>query len=139
MSARADIVTLTMDRCATECIHPEHVAPLVGRVIEQPEADAVAAIFATLADASRARLLHALALADELCVCDLALVVGLSQSAVSHQLRLLRDRRVVNRRKAGRIVYYRLEDEHVRRVLTDTLRHVEECAGDALESKAMPA
>jgi len=139
MSAHADVVILTADRCATECIHPEHVAPLVGRVIEHPAADAVAAIFATLADASRARLLHALALADELCVCDLALLLGLSQSAVSHQLRLLRDRRVVSRRKAGRMVYYRLADEHVRRVLADTLRHVEECAGATLEPSAMPA
>lgn len=126
MSNRADVLTLTADRCATECIHPEHVAPLLGRVIGFVEADALSSIFATLADPTRARLLHALALADELCVCDLALLVGLSQSAVSHQLRLLRDRRVVARRKAGRIVYYRLADDHVRHVLTDGLRHVDE-------------
>ncbi len=119
-------VALTADRCATECIHPEHVAPLLGRVMEEAQADALATTFATLADPTRARLLHALALADELCVCDLALLVGLSQSAISHQLRLLRDRRVVARRKAGRIVYYRLADEHVRHVFADGLRHVTE-------------
>ncbi len=126
MLNHADVLRLTADRCATECIHPEHVAPLLGRVIEQAQADALATTFATLADPTRARLLHALSLAAELCVCDLALLVGLSQSAVSHQLRLLRDRRVVARHKVGRIVYYRLADEHVRHVFTDGLRHVNE-------------
>lgn len=126
MSNHATVLPLTADRCATECIHPEHVAPLLGRIIDAERADALATTFATLADPTRARLLHALALSDELCVCDLALLVGLSQSAVSHQLRVLRDRRVVARRKAGRIVYYRLADEHVRHVFADGLRHVTE-------------
>jgi len=128
MSSHSDVLALTADRCATECIHPEHVAPLLGRIVDANQADALATIFATLGDPTRARLLHALALAEELCVCDLALLIGLSQSAVSHQLRLLRDRRVVSRRKAGRIVYYRLADEHVRHVFTDGLRHVSETA-----------
>jgi DNA-binding transcriptional ArsR family regulator len=126
MSKHTDIRPLTADRCATECIHPEHVAPLLGRVIGSGEAEALATIFTTLADPTRAKLVHALALSDELCVCDLSLLIGLSQSAVSHQLRLLRDRRVVSRRKAGRIVYYRLADEHVRHVFADGLRHVTE-------------
>jgi len=93
MSSHSDVLALTADRCATECIHPEHVAPLLGRIVDANQADALATIFATLGDPTRARLLHALALAEELCVCDLALLIGLSQSAVSHQLRLLRDRR----------------------------------------------
>jgi ArsR family transcriptional regulator len=63
---------------------------------------------------------------EELCVCDLALLVGMGQSAVSHQLRLLRTSRVVERRKQGRIVYYRLADEHIRHVLADGLRHATE-------------
>jgi DNA-binding transcriptional ArsR family regulator len=128
MSNRADEVTLTADRCAVECIHPEHVAPLLGRIVDADRADALATTFATLADPTRARIVHALALSDELCVCDLALLLGLSQSAISHQLRVLRDRRVVSRRKAGRIVYYRLADEHVRHVFDDGLRHVTEAS-----------
>jgi hypothetical protein len=80
MSNRADIQPLTADRCATECIHPEHIAPLLGRIVEADQADALATTFATLADPTRARLLHALAMSDKLCVCDLALLVGLSQS-----------------------------------------------------------
>ena len=100
--------------------------PPAGRVIDYAAADDLASTFAVLADATRSRILHALSLADELCVCDLALLLGISQSALSHQLRLLRDRRVVARRKAGRIVYYRLADEHVRHVFNDGLRHVSE-------------
>jgi len=119
---------LTPDRCEVECLHPEHVAPLLGRVVTGSDADDLAAVFALLADPTRARLLHALSLCEELCVCDLALLLGRSESALSHQLRLLRDRRVVSRRKAGRIVYYRLADDHIRHVLADGLRHAREDA-----------
>jgi DNA-binding transcriptional ArsR family regulator len=66
-----------------ECPHPEHVAPLLGRIIGHLEADRVA--FSLLADPTRTRILHALSLADELCVCDLALLLGISQSALSHR------------------------------------------------------
>lgn len=123
---RTAYVPLTAERCEIYCLHPEQVAPLIGRVVARDEADSVAQTFALFADGTRARILHALSLADELCVCDLALLLGVSQSALSHQLRLLRDRRVVARRKAGRVMYYRLADEHVRHVLTDGLRHVAE-------------
>ena len=119
-------VELTADRCDVECLHPEHVRPLLGRVVAPGEAESFAGIFELLADPTRARLLHALSLAQELCVCDLALLLGRSESALSHQLRLLRDRRVVTRRKLGRIVYYRLADAHIRHVLADGLRHVRE-------------
>jgi|SRR5579859_5953444 len=117
---------LTRHRCEVECIHPEHVRPLLGKLVSGADADGLVAIFELLADPTRARLLHALALADELCVCDLALLLGRSESALSHQLRSLRDRRVVTRRKAGRVVYYRLADRHIRHVLADGLRHVRE-------------
>ena len=122
MSNHSDV--LTAERCETECVHPEHVTPLLGRVLDYAAADRVAATFAVLADPTRARIVHALSLSDEeLCVCDLAVLIGISQSALSHQLRLLRDRDVVARTKRGRMVYYRLADEHVRHVFSDGLRH----------------
>ena len=121
MSNRSDVVEL-LDRCAAS-LHPEHVRPLLGRMLDQAAADQVATTFTMLADPTRARLLHALSLADELCVCDLALLLGVSQSATSHQLRLLRDHRVVSRRRAGRIAYYRLADDHIRRIFADGTRH----------------
>ncbi len=117
------ISRLTADRCEVECLHPEHVRPLLGKVAGGAKAEVLASTFDLLADVTRARLLHALSLAEELCVCDLAVLLGRSQSALSHQLRLLRDRRVVRRRKVGRIVYYRLADEHIRRLLADGLQH----------------
>lgn len=117
---------LTPDRCDVECLHPEHVKPLLGKIIAGSDAEELAAIFEMLADPTRARLLHALSLTEELCVCDLAALIGRSESALSHQLRLLRDRRVVERRKVGRIVYYRLADEHIRHVLSDGLQRIAE-------------
>ena len=116
-------VKLSPERCEAECVHPEHVSPLLDQVLPHPEADRVSGIFGLLADPNRARILHALSLTEELCVCDLALLVGMGQSAVSHQLRLLRTSHVVERRKVGRIVYYRLADAHIRHVLAEGLRH----------------
>ncbi len=120
--------TLSEDRCETECLHPDQVRPLLNRTLSADGALRVGDLFGMLADPTRARILHALTLTEELCVCDLALLLGLSVSALSHQLRLLRDRDAVARRKAGRIVYYRLADDHVRRLLTDALVHVGEGA-----------
>ncbi|GAA4010129.1 hypothetical protein GCM10022631_23320 [Deinococcus rubellus] len=78
-----------------------------------------------VADPTRLRLLSALNTC-ELCVCDLAAVVGLSESAVSHQLRLLRAHRLVTFRKAGRVAYYRLLDQHVNGLIGSALEHVQE-------------
>ena len=129
MSNRSDVVEL-LDRCESS-LHPEHVRPLLGSVLDQESASRVAGTFAMLADPTRARIVHALSLAEELCVCDLALLLGVSQSAMSHQLRLLRDHRVVARRRAGRVAYYRLADDHIRHVFADGSRHALERDGAA--------
>lgn len=78
-----------------------------------------------VADPTRLKILSALKTC-ELCVCDLAVVVGLSESAVSHQLRLLRAGRVVTFRKAGRVAYYRLLDHHVTVLIESALEHAAE-------------
>jgi DNA-binding transcriptional ArsR family regulator len=85
----------------------------------------VADLFRLLGDATRIRLLSALSLGER-CVTDLAIMVDLSESGVSHQLRLLRAARLVRVRRQGRMAFYALDDEHVARVLDDTRRHVEE-------------
>ncbi len=122
---------LTIDQCDVACLHPEAVRPLIGRLLSADASQATATWFDTLADPTRARILHALTIATELCVCDLALLLDLSVSALSHQLRLLRERGVVTRRKVGRIAFYSLADEHVRHVLTDALAHTAESQGEA--------
>jgi DNA-binding transcriptional ArsR family regulator len=83
------------------------------------------AVFSALADPTRFRILDALA-SEELCVCDLAEVAGISQSGVSHQLRLLRDRELVSCTRDGNRAVYRLADDHVRDLIAIGLEHVDE-------------
>jgi DNA-binding transcriptional ArsR family regulator len=113
-----------LDRCETECVDPERVA----RVRERLAADSVyqelAETFRVLADPGRISLISALLEGGELCVCDLAAVTGLTQTAVSHNLRLLRARRLVRYRKQSRNVYYSLDDAHIRLLLDVGLQHV---------------
>jgi len=95
------------------------------RLLEPGTVEAVAEVFKLLGDPSRVRLLDTLT-HGERCVCDLAALAGLSESAVSHQLRLLRSARLVRVRRAGRLAYYSLDDHHVIGLLHDTRKHVEE-------------
>ena len=87
----------------------------------------LAETFKTLGDVTRVRMLDALA-QQELCVCDLASLVGLSESAVSHQLRLLRNMRLVRTRRAGRMIFYTLDDQHIISLFHQASRHVEEAS-----------
>lgn len=82
-------------------------------------------IFSAVADPTRFRILDALCV-EELCVCDLSELCGVSQSGVSHQLRVLRDRGLVAYRREGNRAVYRLADDHVRALLTQGLAHAEE-------------
>lgn len=101
----------------------------VGRRLVSPEgAFSLAETFSLLGDPTRTRILHALSV-DELCVSDLAGLLGISPSAASHQLRLLRDRRLVAVRRDGKRTYYRLEDEHIRTLVDMGISHVEHARG----------
>jgi DNA-binding transcriptional ArsR family regulator len=93
---------------------------LGGRLVES-----IAGVFSLLGDPTRVRLVDALT-HGERCVSDLATLVGISESAVSHQLRLLRAARLVRVRRAGRQAYYALDDHHVVGLIHDTRKHVEE-------------
>ena len=95
------------------------------------DAERVAELFSILADPTRIRILHALNMSSELCVCDLAFLAGVSQSAVSHQLRSLRMSDVVARRKEGRTMFYSLSDVHVRIMLSNGFEHLEETYSNA--------
>ncbi len=87
--------------------------------------EALAETFRMLGDPTRVRILDALS-AGELCVCDIAAQVGISESAASHQLRLLRGMRLVRPRRAGRQVYYAVDDQHILELLNQALTHVQE-------------
>jgi len=86
-------------------------------------ADGLAQIFSLLGDRTRVRILHGL-MGRELCVCDISAVLGMTSSAVSHQLRLLRTAKLVKARKEGKNVFYSLDDGHVHSLLAQGLEHV---------------
>lgn len=109
--------------CQENIIHPEDVLAAGQTLIDGLAATRLARTFQALADPTRVRLISAL-LDRELCVCDLAAVLGMSQSAVSHQLRILRDLYIVRTRKEGRIVHYALEDAHIRDLFVRGLEHI---------------
>ena len=86
---------------------------------------ALADIFKVLGDPTRVRILDVLSRGEQ-CVCHLAALLGMTESAISHQLRLLRNTRIVRARRAGRLIYYSLDDKHVLSLFRQGLRHVEE-------------
>lgn len=116
-------MTEELDRCEIEYVNPDRVRQAQEWLLDEPTASLLAMLFRALADTTRVRMISALA-AGELCVCDLAATLGMSPSAVSHQLRLLRQLRLVKRRKEGQIVYYTLDDEHVSELFGRGLEHV---------------
>lgn len=87
--------------------------------------EGLADTFRVLGDPTRVRILDALS-GGELCVCDIASLAGISESAASHQLRQLRNSRLVRPRRAGRLVYYAIDDHHILELLRQALTHVEE-------------
>ena len=115
----------TPDLCDVRHTSAEVVEPIRRTLVSERAAEALAATFSVLGDPTRVRLLDALA-QQEMCVCELAELVDSSESAVSHQLRLLRSLRLVRSRRSGRLVFYRLDDEHIRRLLDQGRRHIEE-------------
>ena len=110
-------------KCSDNHIHREAVERALDSMVDGWTATRLAQVFAALSDPSRVRLISAL-LAGELCVHDLAAALGMSQSAVSHQLRLLRSLSLVRYRKEGRVVYYSLDDEHVEHLFRMGWEHI---------------
>jgi DNA-binding transcriptional ArsR family regulator len=110
------------------CDDDSHDHPtIVDRVCEQLPADdayeGASELFGALADVNRLRIVDAIRMAEELCVSDIIEITGMSQSAVSHALKLLRLRRLVVSRREGRHIYYRLLDEHVHTLVDFALEH----------------
>jgi DNA-binding transcriptional ArsR family regulator len=115
---------IPLERCEVECVEPEKAASVLQRLPGEAVTQELAETFRVLADAGRVRLILALLEGGELCVCDLAAVTGLSQTACSHNLRLLRAGRIVRYRRSGRNVFYTLDDAHIRLLLDVGLQHL---------------
>jgi ArsR family transcriptional regulator len=113
------------DSCDVFHLDPAKVAVLKQALLGDASVTALAETFRLLGDTTRVRILDAIA-RSELCVCDIARLLGLSESAVSHQLRLLRGMRVVRQRRSGRMVFYALDDRHIVGLFEQGLEHVQE-------------
>lgn len=109
--------------CETKCIQQSKVTEIKALFLPEEEQQKLADIFKALGDGTRLRIIEALSM-EELCVCDLAFLLGVSDSAVSHQLRVLRNLRLVKYRKSGKIVFYSLDDDHIRLLFQQGLEHV---------------
>jgi len=125
-----------VDVCQQRSVHPEQALSVRQHLLSVNAARQVASLFAVLADPTRLQVVYALLNAPngELCVCDLAAGLNRDDTTISHQLRVLRTQYIVTMRKVGRVVYYRLVDEHVRQVLALGLIHAKEPLPVALQS-----
>jgi ArsR family transcriptional regulator, lead/cadmium/zinc/bismuth-responsive transcriptional repressor len=123
----APVVAETADAesCDARHLDPSSTEARRRRLLPPRTVEGLADTFRVLGDPTRVRILDALS-TGELCVCDIASLAGISESAVSHQLRLLRGMRLVRPRRAGRQVYYAVDDHHILELLNQAMTHVEE-------------
>src|SRR5215471_18895440 len=116
------------DMCQERFIHAEHVLAVRHNLLTTDKATRIASLFSVLSDPTRLQVVYALLSSPtgELCVCDLAASLGRDDTTISHQLRVLRNQQIVAMRKVGRVVYYRLIDEHIRQLLELGMSHASE-------------
>ena len=114
-----------IERCGFLCVHENTVQKVLDEMPDDETLYDLAELFKVFGDSTRIRILYALFEA-ELCVCDIAQLLGLTQSAVSHQLRVLKASRLVKPRRDGKTVFYSLADEHVRKIIAQGMDHITE-------------
>src|SRR6056297_3056148 len=111
--------------CQVESVHPRQIQQVENGMMAEDSLFQLAELFKAIGDSTRIRILHALSI-SELCVCDLADLLHMSSSAISHQLRVLRSQRIVTYRREGKNAIYSLADGHVANLLEQGLQHVHE-------------
>lgn len=111
--------------CEVNVIHQETVNQVKEMMPEDDLIYDLAELFKVFADSTRMKILYAL-MEKELCVCDMAAIVGTTQSAISHQLRILKQSKLVKYRKDGKVVYYSLDDDHISAIVKKGREHIEE-------------
>lgn len=114
-----------MEICDCNLIHEDVVAKVKAQMPDEEPIYEVADLFKVFGDSTRARIICALSI-SELCVCDLSALLDMSQSAVSHQLRTLKQARIVKNRRSGKVVYYSLDDDHITALFRMGFEHVME-------------
>lgn len=114
-----------IERCDCDVIHDDIVAKVKENMPEENSLYDLAELFKVFGDSTRVRILWALD-SSEMCVCDIAYLLNMTQSAISHQLRVLKQAELVKNRRDGKIVYYSLADDHVRTIFDQGLTHINE-------------
>ncbi len=114
-----------MDLCECNIIHEDVVERVRRQMPDETPVYEVSELFKVFGDSTRSRIICALRL-EEMCVCDLAALLNMTQSAISHQLRILRSSRLVKSRKQGRVVYYSLDDAHIGEIFSLAFTHIME-------------
>ena len=110
--------------CQEEELQPEAIHRVQEKLPQDEVLYDLAELFKIFGDSTRVKILYALLEAEELCVCDIASLMDVTQSAVSHQLRVLKSSKLVKFRKEGKTVYYSLADDHVCRILSQGMEHI---------------
>ncbi len=114
-----------VDHCEHTEIHPDKIRMISEKMPDEDQLYDLAELFKVFGDSTRIRILFTLSQSD-ICVCDIAEALNMTQSAISHQLRILKQSKLVTSRREGRTVIYSLADSHVRTILSQGLDHIEE-------------
>lgn len=115
----------SVEKCDTDVIHEDIVNQVKNKMPKEEILYDLAELFKVFGDSTRIKILWALAEA-EMCVCDIAVLLNMTQSAISHQLRVLKQAKLVKNRRDGKVVYYSLDDDHVEQIFGQGLAHIYE-------------
>ena len=116
---------LEVECCDITCYHEEKVEEVLKHMPEEEQIKELAEFYKVFGDATRVKILYVL-LESEMCVCDLAAVLKMTQSAISHQLRVLKQMKLVKNRREGKTVYYSLADGHIQNIISQGMEHIME-------------
>ena len=111
--------------CSCNVIHKEVVENVKNKLPKEETLYDLAELFKVFGDSTRIKIIWSL-FESEMCVCDLSVLLNISQSAISHQLRVLKSARLVKFRRAGKVIYYSLDDEHIKQIFDAGLHHITE-------------
>lgn len=119
------MTTQDIDRCDCGVIHKEIVDMVKSKLPKEENLYDLAELFKVFGDSTRIKILSAL-FESEMCVCDIAYLLNMTPSAISHQLRILKQARLIKNRRDGKIVFYSLDDGHIKQIFDQGLNHINE-------------
>ena len=118
-------MTKGIEKCDCNILHKEVVDHVRGKMPVKEEIDGLADLFKVFGDSTRVKILSAL-FHSRMCVCDIAALLGMTKSSISHQLRVLKQARLVKYRREGKVVFYSLDDAHIKNIFDQALSHISE-------------